>query len=112
MRTSNGGFTYLGVHNYGVVEKKMEHLACFAGGMYAIGAEGAPTDQMKNRYMTLGTEIARTCRQSYKTTGKPISGHSLLFSHLGRIKRKTLKIFLSLINQIQNLKYRNHDEIL
>ena len=29
MRKSNGGFTYLGVHNYGVVERKMEHLVSY-----------------------------------------------------------------------------------
>jgi len=79
VRKSNGGFTYLGVHNYGVVEKKMEHLACFAGGMYAIGAEGAPSEELKKKYINLGAEIARTCRESYRITATGIGPESFRF---------------------------------
>jgi len=79
VRKSNGGFTYLGVHTYGVVERKMEHLACFAGGMFAIGAEGSPNEDRKKKYMDLGAEIARTCRESYRITATGIGPESFRF---------------------------------
>jgi len=36
--------------------------------MFGLGANGAPSD-VKERYMELGKEIARTCRESYKNSG-------------------------------------------
>ena len=42
--------------------------ACFAGGMFGLSAEGAPPNK-KDRYMELGRELARTCRESYRVTG-------------------------------------------
>ena len=43
--------------------------ACFAGGMFGLGAEGAPTDAKKEHYLELGKEIAKTCHASYANTG-------------------------------------------
>lgn len=88
IRKSPGGFTYLGVYNYGSVESKMEHLACFAGGMFALGAEGAPADR-KDRYMELGKEVARTCRESYRVTATGIGPESFRFE--GAMEAKALR---------------------
>lgn len=45
----------------------MGHLTCFAGGMFALGAEGAP-EALAQHYLELGAEIARTCHESYNRT--------------------------------------------
>lgn len=37
--------------------------------MFGLGSEGAPSD-LKERHMELGKEIARTCRESYRASGK------------------------------------------
>lgn len=47
----------------------MGHLTCFAGGMIALGADGAPSDKTGHQ-MELAAEIARTCHESYARTGK------------------------------------------
>uniref|UniRef100_A0A8C6TFR6 alpha-1,2-Mannosidase n=1 Tax=Neogobius melanostomus TaxID=47308 RepID=A0A8C6TFR6_9GOBI len=49
IRKSNGGLTFIGEWKNGHLERKMGHLACFAGGMLALG-------------------IAHTCHESYDRT--------------------------------------------
>jgi len=75
---SNGGYTYAGVSNYGRLEAKMEHLACFAGGMFGLGSLGAPANRV-DRYMEIGKELTRTCRQSYQNTATGIGPESFRF---------------------------------
>ena len=43
--------------------------ACFAGGMFGLGAQGAPNEAKKEHYLELGKEIAKTCHASYANTG-------------------------------------------
>ena len=49
----------------------MDHLACFAGAMYAVGAqEGGRFDA---EYMTLADEIGETCYRMYTNTRSGLS---------------------------------------
>lgn len=68
IRKSNGGLTFIGEWKNGHLERKMGHLACFAGGMFALGADGSPDDKA-GHYLQLGAEIAHTCHESYDRTG-------------------------------------------
>lgn len=47
----------------------MGHLTCFAGGMFALGADGSREDKA-GHYLQLGAEIAHTCHESYDRTSK------------------------------------------
>ncbi|KAM6181616.1 mannosyl-oligosaccharide 1,2-alpha-mannosidase IA [Erethizon dorsatum] len=67
IRKSSGGLTYIAEWKGGLLEHKMGHLTCFAGGMFALGAEGAP-EALAQHYLELGAEIARTCHESYNRT--------------------------------------------
>lgn len=67
IRKSNGGLTFIGEWKNGHLERKMGHLACFAGGMLALGADGSPDDKA-GHYLQLGAEIAHTCHESYDRT--------------------------------------------
>ncbi|XP_067896844.1 mannosyl-oligosaccharide 1,2-alpha-mannosidase IB [Heterodontus francisci] len=67
IRKSNTGLTFIGEWKNGHLERKMGHLTCFAGGMFALGADGAPDDKA-GHYLQLGAEIAHTCHQSYDRT--------------------------------------------
>ncbi|XP_041106963.1 mannosyl-oligosaccharide 1,2-alpha-mannosidase IA-like isoform X1 [Polyodon spathula] len=67
IRKSRGGFTYIAEWKGGLLEHKMGHLTCFAGGMFALGADGAP-DEKTGHQMELAAEIARTCHESYSRT--------------------------------------------
>uniref|UniRef100_A0A8C6TJL6 alpha-1,2-Mannosidase n=1 Tax=Neogobius melanostomus TaxID=47308 RepID=A0A8C6TJL6_9GOBI len=53
IRKSNGGLTFIGEWKNGHLERKMGHLACFAGGMLALGADGSPDDKA-GHYLQLG----------------------------------------------------------
>ncbi|XP_078619706.1 mannosyl-oligosaccharide 1,2-alpha-mannosidase IA-like isoform X1 [Branchiostoma floridae x Branchiostoma japonicum] len=64
VQKSASGLTYVGDYKNKRVEKKMDHLSCFSGGMFMLGVEGAP-EELKNRYKELGTEITNTCHESY-----------------------------------------------
>ncbi|XP_075410734.1 mannosyl-oligosaccharide 1,2-alpha-mannosidase IA [Tenrec ecaudatus] len=67
IRKSSGGLTYIAEWKGGLLEHKMGHLTCFAGGMFALGADGAPASRAQH-YLELGAEIARTCHESYNRT--------------------------------------------
>eukprot|EP00041_Stephanoeca_diplocostata_P003882 m.38912 g.38912 ORF g.38912 m.38912 type:complete len:320 (+) comp14685_c0_seq3:238-1197(+) len=67
VKKSNSGHTYLCDMKNKRPIHKMGHLACFAGGMFALGAKGAPQNRSA-RYMALAAEITDTCHESYKRT--------------------------------------------
>ena len=69
MRKSSSGLTYIAEWKGGLLEHKMGHLTCFAGGMIALGADGAPSDKTGHQ-MEQAAEIARTCHESYTRTGR------------------------------------------
>ena len=61
------GQTYVAQYKRGAVIHKMDHLACFAGGMFALGAQtikGPHADE----WMEIGAGITETCHQMYKMT--------------------------------------------
>ncbi|KAM7131513.1 mannosyl-oligosaccharide 1,2-alpha-mannosidase IB isoform 1-T1 [Ciconia maguari] len=67
IRKSSGGLTFIGEWKNGHLERKMGHLTCFAGGMFALGADGSRDDKA-GHYLQLGAEIAHTCHESYDRT--------------------------------------------
>lgn len=67
IRQSKSGLYYAG--DYPFTENsmpKMEHLACFSGGMFALSAMSMPFQ--KSKYITLAQEITKTCHLSYTNT--------------------------------------------
>lgn len=61
----------------------MGHLACFAGGMFALGADGSRKDKA-GHYLELGAEIARTCHESYDRTGKNLNEVIFVLKRMSR----------------------------
>ncbi|XP_063480754.1 mannosyl-oligosaccharide 1,2-alpha-mannosidase IB isoform X2 [Symphalangus syndactylus] len=78
IKKSRGGLTFIGEWKNGHLEKKMGHLACFAGGMFALGADGSRADKA-GHYLELGAEIARTCHESYDRTALKLGPESFKF---------------------------------
>ncbi|XP_070323339.1 mannosyl-oligosaccharide 1,2-alpha-mannosidase IB isoform X2 [Odocoileus virginianus] len=78
IRKSRGGLTFIGEWKNGHLEKKMGHLACFAGGMFVLGADGSKMDKA-GHYLELGAEIARTCHESYDRTALKLGPESFKF---------------------------------
>ena len=55
VRQSKGGLTYLAEISGGSLSSSMDHLACFAGGMFALAG---------GSWLELAEEITRTCHQA------------------------------------------------
>lgn len=70
VRKSKSGLVYLSNYpSYDNSVKSMDHLACFAGGMFALTAMQVPMTQAQRReYEILAEEITKTCRLSYTNT--------------------------------------------
>ncbi|XP_060640425.2 mannosyl-oligosaccharide 1,2-alpha-mannosidase IC [Anolis sagrei] len=64
VKKSAGGLTYIAEWRGGILDHKMGHLACFSGGMIALGAQHAAKEQTQH-YMELAAEITNTCHESY-----------------------------------------------
>eukprot|EP01113_Clastostelium_recurvatum_P030928 TRINITY_DN3811_c0_g1_i6.p1 TRINITY_DN3811_c0_g1~~TRINITY_DN3811_c0_g1_i6.p1 ORF type:complete len:635 (-),score=159.19 TRINITY_DN3811_c0_g1_i6:11-1915(-) len=61
------GLTYIAEYENGPVDK-MDHLVCFAGGMFALGAHHkvmGDDEELQKEHMRLGKEITRTCHEMY-----------------------------------------------
>lgn len=78
IKKSRGGLVFIGEWKNGHLERKMGHLACFAGGMFALGADGSRKDKA-GHYLELGAEIARTCHESYDRTALKLGPESFKF---------------------------------
>ncbi|XP_041319065.1 mannosyl-oligosaccharide 1,2-alpha-mannosidase IC isoform X2 [Pyrgilauda ruficollis] len=70
VKKSAGGLTYIAEWRGGILDHKMGHLACFSGGMIALGAEHS-TGERRQRHMELAAEITSTCHESYTRSGIP-----------------------------------------
>lgn len=72
IRTSPGGLTYVSDMKFDRLEHKMDHLACFAGGLFGLGATTLD-NQHSSKFMELAQGITNTCHESYIRS----------FTHLG-----------------------------
>lgn len=88
VQTSKSGLIYLADLKYDRIEHKMDHLACFAGGLFAIGSEYMPGDR-KNYFLQLGKDITNTCHESYDRTATKLGPESFRFSE--SIEARALK---------------------
>lgn len=73
MNVSPGGLTYIAEWRGGILDHKMGHLACFSGGMIALGAEDAK-EEKRAHYRELAAQITKTCHESYARSGNPARG--------------------------------------
>ncbi|EDV24955.1 uncharacterized protein TRIADDRAFT_25192 [Trichoplax adhaerens] len=59
------GLTYLAELHGGHPSSKMDHLACFAGGMFALGGYNHPDPAKGKEQVRLGAEITSSCHETY-----------------------------------------------
>ncbi|CAD7090546.1 unnamed protein product [Hermetia illucens] len=64
IRTSPGGLTYVSDMKFDRLEHKMDHLACFAGGLFSLGAH-TKQNENSDKFMEIGKGITNTCHESY-----------------------------------------------
>lgn len=64
VRKSTNGLTYVSDLKFDRLEHKMDHLACFAGGLFGLGAKTLQNKYTEN-YMEVAEGITNTCHESY-----------------------------------------------
>lgn len=79
IQKSASGLTYIAEWKYGRLEHKMDHLACFAGGMYGLAAENEK-DANSERWMGIAKGITHTCHESYDRTDTKLGPEAFRFS--------------------------------
>lgn len=62
------------------INPKMDSLACFSGGMFALGAIKS-TEPIRSRHMSLASGIANTCHESCVKTRSGLGPESFIFSN-------------------------------
>ena len=82
VQTSKSGLKYLADLKYSRLEHKMGHLACFAAGMFSLGANLSvhSTPEQNSYFMQLGKDIGYTCQESYRRTETGIGPEVFWFS--------------------------------
>uniref|UniRef100_A0A8C0V9U9 alpha-1,2-Mannosidase n=1 Tax=Cyanistes caeruleus TaxID=156563 RepID=A0A8C0V9U9_CYACU len=78
VKKSAGGLTYIAEWRGGILDHKMGHLACFSGGMIALGAEHA-AEERRQRHMELAAEITSTCHESYTRSDTKLGPEAFRF---------------------------------
>ncbi|XP_054026994.1 mannosyl-oligosaccharide 1,2-alpha-mannosidase IC [Dryobates pubescens] len=78
VKKSAGGLTYIAEWRGGILDHKMGHLACFSGGMIALGAKQAG-EERKQHYMNLAAEITNTCHESYARSDTKLGPEAFRF---------------------------------
>ncbi|KAK4808839.1 hypothetical protein QYF61_003897 [Mycteria americana] len=78
VKKSAGGLTYIAEWRGGILDHKMGHLACFSGGMIALGAEHAG-EERKQHFVDLAAEITNTCHESYARSDTKLGPEAFRF---------------------------------
>ncbi|KAK9817686.1 hypothetical protein WJX72_000621 [[Myrmecia] bisecta] len=80
--TSSGGFKYIADLDRGLVHHKMDHLACFAPAMFALGVHHrAVTGTKAEQYMELAKDLTYTCWQMYARQPTGLSPEFVTFEN-------------------------------
>lgn len=79
VKTSSGGLVYFAEQKYGRLEHKMDHLACFGGGMYGLAAH-EEKDENSARWMEIAKGITNTCHESYDRTDTKLGPEAFRFT--------------------------------
>ncbi|XP_065584891.1 mannosyl-oligosaccharide 1,2-alpha-mannosidase IA-like isoform X2 [Artemia franciscana] len=79
IRESRSGLLYVSDMKYERLEHKMDHLACFSGGMFALGAHTLH-DSSAARHMDIGKGLTNTCHESYIRSETGLGPEAFRFS--------------------------------
>ncbi|KAM0728702.1 Mannosyl-oligosaccharide alpha-1,2-mannosidase IA [Formica fusca] len=78
IKTSPGKLVYVSDLKYDRLEHKMGHLACFAGGMFALGAK-TQENELSDKYMNIAAGLTNTCHESYDRSATKLGPEAFHF---------------------------------
>jgi len=76
-RSTPSGFVYIADWSGASLSHKMDHLACFAGAMYAVGAQDG--GKYDDEYMAVADALGETCYKMYANTATGLSPEFVQF---------------------------------
>lgn len=79
LQTSSSGLSYFAELKFERVEHKMDHLACFSGGLLALAAKTLNND-LSSRYMDVAKAVTHTCHESYDRSYTKLGPESFRFT--------------------------------
>ncbi|XP_067010449.2 mannosyl-oligosaccharide 1,2-alpha-mannosidase IA [Anabrus simplex] len=85
LKVSTGGLTYISDMKFDRLENKMDHLACFSGGLFGLAAQTLKND-MSSRYMEIADGITNTCHESYDRTPVKLGPEAFRFTDASEAK--------------------------
>lgn len=88
IRTSPGGLIYASDMKFDRLEHKMDHLACFAGGLFGLGGTTL-NNQYSEKYLEVGEGLTNTCHESYIRTYTRLGPEAFRFND--GVEAKALK---------------------
>uniref|UniRef100_A0A1I8PYK5 alpha-1,2-Mannosidase n=1 Tax=Stomoxys calcitrans TaxID=35570 RepID=A0A1I8PYK5_STOCA len=118
VRTSLNGLTYVSDLKFDRLEHKMDHLACFAGGLFALGANTRQNEHTE-KFMSIGKGITNTCHESYIRSTTHLGPEAFRFSEAAEaralksnekyyiLRPETVESYLVLWRLTHDQKYRD-----
>jgi len=113
LQNSSQGYTYLADCRGGRLEHKMDHLACFAGGMFALAAREEEDDIVRRKWMSIAEGITTTCHQSYENTDTKLGPEVIRFDGTYKpfersylLRPETVESYFILWRMTKDPKYR------
>jgi len=88
-QSATKNLTYVGELRGGNHVARMDHLACFAGGMFALSSLYANDTKTEKEYLRIGEGIAETCYQMYAAQPSGISPESVSFAAGSELRGET-----------------------
>ena len=79
LKRSSTGLLFIGDLRNGRVENKMDHLGCFAGGLFALSSLDAPPN-MNEDYLQIGEDLTYTCHESYIRSDTKLGPEAFYFN--------------------------------
>uniref|UniRef100_A0A5K3FNI3 alpha-1,2-Mannosidase n=1 Tax=Mesocestoides corti TaxID=53468 RepID=A0A5K3FNI3_MESCO len=117
IRTSRAGSLYITDSQHGSPGRTMAHLACFSGGMFALGALRKDADDV---WFNRGRLLTETCRKSYAQTESHLGPENFHFSdhidavgltssdNLYLLRPETVESYFYLWRLTHNTTYRDY----
>eukprot|EP00118_Oscarella_pearsei_P025969 m.309134 g.309134 ORF g.309134 m.309134 type:complete len:598 (+) comp45568_c0_seq1:60-1853(+) len=95
VQKSPGGLTYIAEMKSSRLDHRMDHLACFTGGMFGIGAKTLANEK-SDKMMEIAHGLANTCHETYIRTATKLGPEAFRFDGAGEAttNRGNEKVYL------------------
>lgn len=80
-KSQKDGLFYIAEMKGSRLDHKFDHLACFAGGMFALHAFNIQNDTTKKYWLGKAEDLAHTCHESYIRSGTHLGPESFRFTN-------------------------------